>query len=306
MDASTTLSSPEISAMPIASTVPQRVGLLAGAGRFPITFARAAREQGHYVYCVGVRDMVSPELAELCDHFETTPLAWMGRPIRLFRRAGITRAVMAGKIEKTVLFHPFRLFRLLPDWRALRMWYRFAARDKKDDTLLMAVIDEFQRDGIEFGSALDFCPNLLAKHGFLTRRKPTTAQWKDIRFGWEMAKEMGRLDIGQSVIIKDTAVIAVEAIEGTDRCIRRAGELCRSGGFTVVKVAKPRQDMRFDVPTIGTQTLQTMYECGGKVLAIECEKTIVLDQEDVVKMADKFGIAIVSVSAAELEQSSAA
>lgn len=285
---------------------PQRIGLLAGAGRFPIVFAQAAREQGHSVYCVGVRDMVSAELADLCDNFETSPLGWLGRPIRLFRRAGITRAVMAGKIEKTVLFHPFRLLRMLPDWRALRMWYQHASRDKKDDTLLMAVINEFERDGIRFGSALEFCPNLLATHGFLTRRKPTAAQWKDIRFGWELAKEMGRLDIGQSVVVKDTAVIAVEAIEGTDRCIRRAGELCRAGGFTVVKVAKPQQDMRFDVPTIGTQTLQTMYECGGKVLAIESEKTIILDREDLIRMADKCGIAIVSISAAELEQSSAA
>lgn len=287
-------------------TNPQRIGLLAGAGRFPISFAQAAREQGHSVFCVGVRDMASPELADLCDRFETTPLGWLGRPIRLFRRAGIKQAVMAGKIEKTVLFHPWRMLRLLPDFRELHMWYKFAARDKKDDTLLMAVINEFERDGIQFGSALDFCPNLLAKHGFLTRKKPTAAQWKDIRFGWDLAKEMGRLDVGQSVVVKDTAVIAVEAIEGTDKCIRRAGELCRAGGFTVVKVAKPQQDMRFDVPTIGTQTLQTMYECGGKVLAVECEKTIVLDQPEVVKLADKFGIAIVSVSAAELEQSSAA
>lgn len=280
---------------------PRRIGLLAGAGRFPLAFAEAAREQGHYVYCVGVRDMAPPELAKVCNHYETTPLGWLGRPIRLFKRAGITHAVMAGKIEKVVLFHPFRLLRMLPDWRALRMWYHHTARDKKDDTLLMAVIHEFERDGIQFGSALDFCPNLLVKHGFLTRKKPTAAQWKDIRFGWDLAKEMGRLDIGQSVIVKDTAVIAVEAIEGTDRCIRRAGEL-RATGFTVVKVAKPQQDMRFDVPTIGPQTLQTMYESGGKVLAIECEKTIILDQAEVIRLADKFGIAIVAVTAAELEQ----
>ena len=306
MEDTIVLEEPDVQEATCAAVEPQRIGLLAGAGRFPIVFAQAAREQGHSVHCVGVRDMVSPELAGLCDRFETTPLGWLGRPIRAFQRSGITQAVMAGKIEKTVLFHPFRLLRMLPDWRALRMWYRHASRDKKDDTLLMAVIHEFERDGIRFGSALDFCPNLLAQHGFLTRRKPTAAQWKDIRFGWEMAKELGRLDIGQSVMVKDTAVIAVEAIEGTDKCIRRAGELCRAGGFTVVKVAKPQQDMRFDVPTIGTQTLQTMYECGGKVLAIECEKTIILDREEVVRLADKFGIAIVSISAAELEQSIAA
>ncbi len=301
MDGSITLGVPQDSESAVACPIiPQRVGLLAGAGRFPMVFAEAARQQGHFVYGFGVRDMAEPELAGLCDRYETASLGRPGAAIRQFRRHGITQAVMAGKIEKTVLFHPFRLLRLLPDWHAIRIWYRYAARDKKDDTLLMAVIHEFEQNGIRFGSALDFCPNLLAKHGFLTRRKPTPAQWKDIHFGWDLAKEMGRLDVGQSVIVKDTAVIAVEAIEGTDRCIRRAGELCRAGGFTVVKVAKPKQDMRFDVPTIGPQTMRTMYECGGKVLAIECEKTIILDQAEVIQQADKFGIAIVAVSAAEL------
>lgn len=307
MDGSITFEVPQsVESAESIPIVPQRVGLLAGAGRFPMVFAQAAREQGHYVYGCGVRDMVSPELAGLCDHYETVTLGRPGAAIRHFRRHGVAEAVMAGKIEKTVLFHPFRLLRLLPDWHAIRIWYRYSARDKKDDTLLMAVIHEFEKNGVHFGSALDFCPNLLAKHGFLTRRKPTPAQWKDIHFGWELAKEMGRLDVGQSVVVKDTAVIAVEAIEGTDRCIRRAGELCRAGGFTVVKVAKPKQDMRFDVPTIGPQTMRTMYECGGKVLAIECEKTIILDQAEVIEQADKFGIAIVAVSAAELAQRSVA
>lgn len=158
---------------------------------------------------------------------------------------------------------------------------------------------EFERDNIHFESALNYCPELLVKHGFLTRRKPTPAQWTDIRFGWEMAKEMGRLDIGQSVIVNDTAVIAVEAIEGTDQCIRRAGELCRRG-FTVVKVAKPQQDLRFDVPTVGLKTIQTMHEAGGRVLAIEAGMTIFLDQQEVIDLADKLGIAVVSVKAEEM------
>ena len=277
------------------------IGLLAGAGRFPIVFAEGARQAGLSVYCLGVEGMASPELVSLSDHFDWIPLAKIGRVIRLFRRREVTRAVMAGKIEKSVLSHPFRVLRLLPDWRTLHMWFRYASRDKKDDTLLMAVIHEFERDRITFGSALEFCPELLVKRGFLTRRKPTAAQWKDIRFGWELAKEMGRLDVGQSVIVKDTAVIAVEAIEGTDKAILRAGELCRAGGFTVVKVAKPQQDMRFDVPTIGMQTLHTMSQSGGKVLAIECEKTIVLDQEKVVELANRLGIAIVAIDAQELQ-----
>ena len=286
----------------ILKMLPRRVGLLAGAGRFPLAFAEAARDQGLHVYCVGVAGMADEDqLRALCHSYAETPLARLGRTIRLFKRARIDRVVMAGKIEKTVLFQPFRILRLLPDWRTIHMWYHYATRDRKDDTLLLAVIREFERDQIYFDSALDYCPELLVKHGFLTRRKPTDAQWRDIRFGWDLAKEMGRLDVGQSVVVNDMAVIAVEAIEGTDRTIRRAGELCRRGGFTVVKVAKPQQDMRFDVPTIGAQTIKTLQEAGGRVLAIESNKTIVLDQPDVIELADRLGIAIVAINAEELE-----
>lgn len=244
--------------------------------------------------------MASDELADACDLYHTAPLARFGRAIRLFRRAGVKQIVMAGKIEKTVLIRPFVVWRLMPDWRTLRMWWGHATRDRKDDTLLLAVIREFERDDLTFHSALDYCPELLVKHGFLTRRKPSPAQWKDIFFGWELAKEMGRLDIGQSIMIRDTAVLAVEAIEGTDACIRRAGDLCRRGGFVIVKVAKPQQDMRFDVPTIGIQTIRTMRESGAKVLALESDMTIVLDREEVVQAADKLGISIVALNAQEM------
>ncbi|MCX7421527.1 MAG: UDP-2,3-diacylglucosamine diphosphatase LpxI [Planctomycetia bacterium] len=277
----------------------QRVGLLAGAGRFPVMFAEAARSAGHSVHCVGVEGLVPEELRELCDGFEYTSLAKIGRAIRLFKRAKISNVVMAGKIEKTALFDRWRWVKLMPDWRTIHLAFNYLS-NAKDDTLLLAVIKEFERDNIHFESALKFCPELLVKHGFLTQRKPSSAQWNDIRFGWEMAKEMGRLDIGQSVVVCDAAVIAVEAIEGTDNCIRRAGELCKRGGFTVVKVAKPQQDMRFDVPTIGLKTIQTMHEAGGRVLAIEAGMTILLDQQEVFELADKLGIAIISVKADEM------
>ena len=292
---------------PFPGTRPStRVGLLAGAGRFPILFAKEARRQGLKVVCVGVLGMASEELIELCHEYYTTPLARVGRAIRLFRRAHVNRVVMAGKIEKTVLFQPWRILRLLPDLRTLHLWFRYAMENRKDDTLLLAVIREFERDKIYFESALDYCPELLVKHGFLTRRRPSDAQWKDIRFGWEIAKEMGRLDIGQSVIVNDLAVIAVEAIEGTDKAIVRAGELCRRGGFTLVKVAKPQQDMRFDVPTIGAQTIKTLHEAGGRVLAVEAGQTIILDEPEVLDLADRLGIAIVSVKADEVILSKAA
>lgn len=276
-----------------------KVGLLAGAGRFPILFAEAARKQGYQVNCMGVYGMADDALPGCCDVYAPVPLARIGQAIRWFKRQRIEHVVMAGKIEKTVLFQDKRLWRLLPDWRTIHMWFRYARENKKDDTLLLAVIREFERDQIRFASALDFCPELLVQHGFLTHRKPTAAQWKDICFGWEMAKEMGRLDIGQTVIVNDTAVIAVEAIEGTDKAILRAGELCKRGGFTVVKVAKPQQDYRFDVPTIGVQTLRSMHEAGGRVLAIEAGQTIIIDEAEVLELADKLGIAVVSLNAEE-------
>lgn len=278
----------------------KRVGLLAGGGQFPVEFARAAVREGHEVVCIGLAGMASPVLTEICHSFRSIALGRMGLAIRHFKRRRVERAVMAGKIEKRILFDPFRVLRYMPDWRTIHMWYTYARENRKDDTILLAVIREFARDGINFESALDYAPELLVNHGFLTRRRPTSAQWDDIRFGWEIAKEMGRLDVGQSIAVNDKAVIAVEAVEGTDECIRRAGQLCRRGGFTVVKVAKPQQDMRFDVPTVGVGTLRTMHASGGRVLAVESEKTIVLDREEFVSLADKLGIAIVALNAQEL------
>jgi UDP-2,3-diacylglucosamine hydrolase len=285
---------------------PMRLGLMAGAGKFPIQFARAARSAGHYVYGLGVRGMASEELFDACNKFQYARLGRLGKAIRLFRQAGVDRVIMAGKIEKTIMYSPMLWLRLLPDWRTLHMWYAYARENRKDDTILLAVIREFERDGLIFDSALNFCPELLVKHGFLTTRKPSASQWKDIQFGWELAREMGRLDIGQTVVVNDAAVIAVEAIEGTDRCIRRAGELCRRGGFTVVKVAKPKQDMRFDVPTVGVQTIKTMHEAGGRVLAIEAGMTIIIDPQEVAVMADRFGISVVAINSEELALRNAA
>ena len=286
--------------IPIRPHRPERIGLLAGWGRFPIVFAEQARQQGYSVYCNAIMGMADDDMGQYCDKVQFTPLARLGAAIRFFRKNGVHRVVMAGKVHKQVLFDPWRVFRLLPDWRTMHMWYRYATT-KTDDSLLLAVIREFERDGIHFESALTFCPELLVKHGFLTKRQPTASQWKDIRFGWDLAKEMGRLDVGQTVIVQDTAVIAVEAIEGTDQCIRRAGSLCKRGNLVVIKVAKPRQDMRFDVPTIGIQTLQTMQESGARVLAIESGMTILLDEPEVVALAERLGIAIVSLKSEEIQ-----
>ena len=240
------------------------VGLLAGSGRFPILFAEAAVRQGWEVACVGIRYEAPEELRHLCTSFREVGVSKLGRMIRTFRREGVEQIVMAGKVTKSVMYTPWRIVQLWPDLRMIHMWYRTCRADKRDDSILLAVIAEFERDGMTFGSALDYCPELLVNAGTLTRRGPTAQEWKDIDFGWHLAKEMGRLDVGQSVAVKERAALAVEAIEGTDRCIERAGQLCRAGGWTLVKVAKPQQDMRFDVPTVGTSTIENLHRARAR------------------------------------------
>jgi DUF1009 family protein len=282
---------------PVSLSAGPPIGLLAGSGRLPIIFADKARRLGIPVVCVGIRHEASPELQGLVSRFYWAGIARLGLMIRCFRRDKVRRVVMAGKIQKTRMFAPVRWLQYIPDWRMLRYWFCRNRRDNRDDTLLLGLIDEFAADGIGFVSALDYCPELLVQSGILTRRRPSAQEEMDIEFGWLLAKEMGRLDVGQSVAVREQAVLAVEAIEGTDRAILRAGDLCRRGGFVVVKVAKPQQDMRFDVPTIGRETIETMRKAGGRVLAIEAGKTIVIDQDQTVALADRYGITIIARAA---------
>jgi DUF1009 family protein len=275
----------------------RRIGLIAGWGRFPLAVAQALRRQGCRVWCLAIKGHADQNLAEVCDDYHEVGLAKIGAAIRYFRRAGVRQVTMAGKIHKVVLFHRFHWITHLPDWRGLSAFYPHfltLRKDRRDDTLLLAIIDEFAKDGITFAPATDFAPELLVKYGTLSGR-PTAAQQKDIEFGWKLAKELGRLDVGQSVAVKGRAALAVEAIEGTDECIRRAGQLCPQGGFVVVKTAKPQQDMRFDVPTIGVGTLRTLAEAGGSVLAVEADKTIILDEPKVIAFARRHNITVVAV-----------
>jgi UDP-2,3-diacylglucosamine hydrolase len=281
---------------------PRRIGMLAGWGRYPLVVAEALRRAGYETYCLGVAGYADPQLAEVCHHFRWSGLARFGRAIRYFHRHDVHDATMAGKIHKVVLFQPWSWLRHFPDLRTMRMFiphFLTRRKDNKDDTLLTAIVDEFAREGIRFNPATDYAPELLVRKGQLTERGPSSAQWKDIAFGWELAKEMGRLDIGQSVAVKNRAALAVEAVEGTDACIRRAGGLCRSGEFTIVKVAKPQQDMRFDVPTIGLGTMQTMTEAGARVLAVEAGRTILLDEPAVVAFANDHRLIVVAVENGE-------
>ncbi len=282
-----------------------KVGLLAGWGRYPQVVAETLREQGYQVYCLGVKDHIDPALADVCHDFRTIGLGKLGAAIRYFRRHGVVQATMAGKFHKVVLFQKFAWLKHIPDWQCVCTFYPHwvsKTKDRRDDTLLGAIVDAYAKQGIRFAPATQFIPELLVKSGNLTSRRPSDGQWKDIEFGWRLAKAMGQLDVGQSVAVKGRAVLAVEAIEGTDECIRRAGQLCPQGGFTVVKVAKPQQDMRFDVPTIGIGTVETLVQAGARVLAIEADKTIVLDQDEVARHADRHKLTIVAVDEQQLKQ----
>ncbi len=279
-------------------TLPTKVGLIAGWGRYPLVVAGALEQLGTQVYCLGIKDHADPELAAICHRFDWIGLGKVGQVIRHFRRHGVAEATMAGKIHKVVLYHRLAWLRHLPDWRGLvTFWPHFVSRRRswQDDSFLGAIVDAFGSRGIMMRPATDYVPNLLARSACLTVRGPSAAERDDIEFGWQLAKEMGRLDVGQSVAVKDRSPLAIEAVEGTDECIRRAGALCKAGGFTVVKVAKPQQDMRFDVPTIGIGTLRTMAEAGGHVLAIEAGRTIFIDEPQVVEFANHHKLVVVAL-----------
>jgi DUF1009 family protein len=276
----------------------RRIGLLAAWGRFPIVVAEVLRRQDYHVSCLGVAGHADPRLAEICHDFEWVGLAKLGRAIRFFRRCGVEQATMAGKFHKVLIYQPGLWWKHLPDWQFLKTFYHhFISHrgDRKDDTLLGALTDAFAAQGIMFHPATDYAPQLLVKPGQVAGRPPSAGQQADIAFGWEIAKQLGALDIGQSICVKDRAVLAVEAIEGTDACILRAGQLCKQGGFTIVKVAKPQQDMRFDVPTVGVKTLQTMVSAGASVLAIEGGRTILLDDEDFRRFAKRHKLTVVAL-----------
>jgi len=282
----------------MTSTVPSKIGLIAGRGRYPIYLVEALKQQGVGVYCLGIVNHADPILQSMCDAWAPLGLGRLQTAFRFFRKHGLTHGTMAGGINRRLLLEPMLIWKQLPDWYTLRTFAPMFLTRRKDcnaDTLLGTVVDAFAQNEIQLLPATDLIPDLLMKRQKLTRRGPTAAEWKDICYAWKLARELGRLDIGQCVCASGLAVLALEAMEGTDACIRRAGSLCPGKGFVAVKIAKPQQDMRFDVPTFGLVTLQAMQESGARVLAIEADKTIFIDRQDVVDFANLHDICVVSV-----------
>lgn len=261
-----------------------RVGLIAGGGQFPMLFAHAAGQAGVEVVAVGFDGETDTILHKYVREFHLLKLGQLNRLIKTFRNAGITHAAMAGTINKTKLYS-----RIRPDWRAVKFLSKL--RNKKDDSMLRALAEELESEGIRIEPSTLFLPSLLAPEGILTRRKPNERERLDIEFGWHCAKSIGYLDVGQCIVVRNQAVLAIEGIDGTDATILRGGRLCQEGAI-VIKVSKPIQDMRFDVPAVGHETIETMKRVNARVLVVEAGKTLMFDREEMIDLANAAGITV--------------
>lgn len=266
----------------------ERIGLIAGNGRFPIIFAENARQLGYTVSAVAHIGETEPELEKHVEKIHWIKIGQLNKLIKAFKEDGVRQAVMLGGIKKTHVFTTVR-----PDLRTLAIASRLRAF--KDDAILREFAAELEREGIRIRESTFGLDGILVEDDALTKRRPSKKEWDDIRYGWEMAREIGRLDIGQCVVVKDRVIVAVEAVEGTDQAIRRGGELAGEGAV-VVKRCKPQQDLRFDLPAVGPRTIQTMASVKATVLAVEAGKSVLLDRQEMLNLADRAGIAVVGIS----------
>ncbi len=264
----------------------KKIGLIAGMGELPKLIALDAKARGFHVMAVALEPLADKSLFSSVDEIKWVNVGKLGKIIDTLKHAGVSEAVMAGKVPKTLLYEGH----ITPDMRAVKLL--FTLKDRSDDSILLAFTKELEKDGITLLKTTDFCSGMLTPEGVLTEEKVSGDEKKDIEFGWKIAKEMGRLDIGQTVVVKDRAVMAVEAIEGTDEAIKRGGSLAGEGAV-IVKVSKPQQDMRFDVPVVGMSTLKAMIHAKARVLAVEAKKSILLHREKFIREANEAAISVV-------------
>jgi DUF1009 family protein len=269
------------------------LGLIAGEGVFPILVARGARAAGRRVICTAFAGHAWPDLARECDDFHWVGILRLNQWIKHLKRAGCTEAIMVGRVQKTGMYDPWRYFRYIPDLRTLSLMLRVIRRDKRANTILMSLVNEIESAGIKLMDCTQYTLEHVAAAGVMGRRQPTDAQWQDVRYGYEICRSISRLDIGQSIAVVDRDVIAVEAVEGTNAMIERAGKLCRTGGWTLIKVANTHHDMRVDVPTVGTVTIEKLAEARAGCLVLEPGKTVLLEKQKVIELADRYKIAVV-------------
>lgn len=262
-------------------------GLIAGNGKFPFMVVEGARQSGARLVVAAIREETDPSIEELAERVEWVGIGQLGRMIRFFKDEGVEKAIMAGQVKHVQIFS-----RAVPDARMLKVLLRLPRRNT--DSLIGAIAAELQSEGIELINSTYFLQQHLPQTGTLTRRQPDKHEREDIEYGLEIALEIARLDLGQTIVVRGKACVAIEAMEGTDETIRRAGQLVKKR-LTVVKIAKPNQDMRFDVPVVGVPTIETMLEAGATCLCITAGKTLMFDREEMIRLANDRKIAIVAV-----------
>ncbi len=265
----------------------KRLGIVAGSGQFPLLCARAGRREGFEVAVVAHKGETDPAVEAEAHQVCWVHLGQLGKLIAFFKKHGVSEVIFAGAIAKRRMFHDIR-----PDIRGISAWNRI--RKRLDDGILRAVADELQRDGITVVPSTLYLKELITPEGLLTATRPDDEQLKDVEFGLELAAEIGRLDIGQCIVVKDRAVVAVEAMEGTDRTILRGGEIA-GPGTVVVKVCKPEQDTRFDLPATGIQTIETMHKAQASCIALDAGKSLLFDRKETLRLADSYGIAVLGI-----------
>lgn len=266
----------------------ERLGLIAGNRKFPLIVSEAAKKRDFYVVAVAIKGDTSPKLRKFVDKIYWIGLGEFQRMFEIFKQEGVTKVIMAGQIS------PYRLFSKEIEKNEEVKKILATIKDKKADTIFGAIAEKLNESGLELLDSTVFIKELLPKKGTLTECEPDSAIWEDIYFGLDLAKQIAYLDIGQTVAVKHKAVAAVEALEGTDNLIRRAASIA-GGGITLVKVSKPKQDMRFDIPVVGLNTVKNLIKAGGRCLAIEADKTLFIDKEKAIELANKKGISIVAV-----------
>ena len=275
----------EANIFPPDTTLPGKWGLIAGNGRFPFLVLEAARSQGIEMTVIALREEASPELEVLAQRLHWVSLGELSRTLDLLHKEGVTRAVMAGQVKHTKIFSSIR-----PDWKLAKLI--FSLPRKNTDSLIGAVARVLEDEGIQLVDSTSFLKPLLPEPGVLTRRAPDSRESGDMAYGREIARQVAGLDLGQTVVISDRACVAVEAMEGTDETIERAARLAAGKPLVVVKVAKPRQDMRFDVPVVGLRTVEVMRRSRATALAIDARRTLLFDRPRLIEAADEAGIAV--------------
>ena len=268
-----------------------RYGLIAGNGQFPFLVIEGAKRTGASLAVAAIRGETDPAIERVAERLTWVGIGQLSKMIRFFKREGVKQAIMAGQVKHVQIFSG-----ALPDVRMLKLLLRLPRRNT--DALIGAVADELARENIELIDSTVFLQDHLPTVGVHTRRPPDAREQEDIEYGLEVAREIARLDLGQTIVVRARACVAIEAMEGTDAVIRRAGSLAR-GRLTVIKIAKPNQDMRFDVPVVGLPTIKTMIEAGATALCITAGKTLMFDRQEMLKLADDHDIAVIAVSPSE-------